>query len=325
MPLNIIFFGTSSDYSLLPLLRLNDSHRVVAIVESGERGCSKRKITLIDRIGEMFYGLSGSPSLWWFAKRRRLPYFYLCRGNEAELFNFLRGINHDIGVVASFNQLLPAEILRIAPKGMINFHPSLLPKHRGPFVWFWEYYGYEKEGGATVHYLDEGEDTGDIIYQASYPIPMRMPPRLLQLKAIELGCDLLADALSSIEKNNIKRVEQRSSDCPRRARYLVPGEDLFNWQEWNIERTTHFLSGVYPWYRAFNLSHGWAGRFLLRATGFKRCKVENPGYLGMGRRGLYFAHPEGKIALRVVLPRERIVLWLSLAAALLIVLFSRPG
>ena len=290
-------------------------------MESGERDCQTEGLTFFDKGREALYGLNGMPSLWWYARRRKLPYFYLCRGHEPDLAAFMRGIEHDVGVVASFNQKLPAEILNIPSRGIVNFHPSLLPKFRGPFTWFWEYYENEREGGATVHFLDEGEDTGDIIHQATYPIPPGMPPQELQLKAIALGCDLLVSALDDIEKGSVKRVPQRDKPCPRRARYLKPGEDLFAWQNWDIEHSFHFLAGVYPWYRAINTSHGWAGRLPWRATGYQACGVDAPGKIGWDWHGVYFAHSEGKIRLKSIIPRERIFLWIGLLAALALAFF----
>jgi methionyl-tRNA formyltransferase len=325
MPLRFIFFGTSSDYSLIPLQRLAAEHQLMAIVESGEQGCRSGKLTLAAKISEMIYALMGQPSLWAVARRRGLPYFHLCRGHEAELANFLKPLNADIGCVASFNQLLPPSIFKIPRLGVINFHPALLPKFRGPNVWFWEYYEMEREGGATVHYIDENEDTGDILKQASFPIPTQMPPRDLQIKSIELGEQLLSAAMEAIELGLTKPVPQRHLACPQRGRYLKPGEDLFPWQNWPIERVTHFLAGVYPWHRAFNSRHGWLGQLPWRATGFARERISIPGKLKIDRRGVYFAHPQGKVRLAPAFPRERITLWLGLAIALALALLVKLG
>ena len=324
MSLRFIFFGTSSDYSQIPLETLAVEHRLVALVESGERGCRSGELSAATKVSETVYAFSGQPSLWSYARKHHLPYFRLCRGHEDDLAAFMQPLNADIGCVASFNQLLPPKVFQIPRLGMINFHPALLPKFRGPNVWFWEYYEMEQYGGGTVHFIDEKEDTGDIILQESFPIPLGMPPRDLQLKSIELGAQLLRTAMQEIEKGSMRPLSHQQLPFPRRARYLEPGEDLFPWKDWPIERVYHFLAGVYPWYRAFTPLHGLLGRLDWRATGIKDGPAGPPGKLGLDWRGVYFSHPQGKVRLALAFP-QRVTLWLGLALAVTLALLFKLG
>ena len=111
-------------------------------------------------------------SLKSFAKKEKIPYYYMNKGSDKNLENWVKCINPDIIVVYSMSQLLKENIFSIPKYGTINLHAGLLPNYRGPFPYFWMYYNTDKKGGVTVHYIDEGEDTGDIIYQEVYDIPL---------------------------------------------------------------------------------------------------------------------------------------------------------
>ncbi|MDR1953033.1 MAG: phosphoribosylglycinamide formyltransferase [Clostridiales Family XIII bacterium] len=93
----------------------------------------------------------------------------------AVILNRLAAANTDMIVLAGYMSVLPAEIVRAYRGRIINIHPSLIPKHCGK-----GYYGErvhrsvldagDKESGATVHFVDEGVDTGEIILQRKVPV-----------------------------------------------------------------------------------------------------------------------------------------------------------
>lgn len=318
MPLRVFFFGTSSNFSMVPLQRITTAHNVVAIIESGEHNCCENKLPFPAKVMESVYVLTGQPSLWWYARRRCLPYFYFCRGHEEELAVFMQQLTPDLGCIASFNHLLPVEIIQIPRHGIINFHPSLLPKYRGPNVWFWLYHEMEGESGATIHFIDEREDSGDILKQASFPIRLGMAPQELRQRTIELGSELLSATLTEIENDTAHPVPQRHLPCPQRGRRVKPGEQLFPWSEWDIEHVYHFLAGAYPWYRALQGKHGVLGNLPWKAVGYEKCTIAAPGRVRLDRGGAYFAHPQGKVRLQPAIPGARIAFWLILAALLIL-------
>ena len=70
----------------------------------------------------------------------------------------------------SFNQIFKREMIDLPKYGTINCHAGKLPFYRGRNILNWALINDEKEFGITVHYMDEGIDTGDIIVQRTYPI-----------------------------------------------------------------------------------------------------------------------------------------------------------
>lgn len=76
----------------------------------------------------------------------------------------------DLFVSMSFNQIFKKEIINLPKFRTINCHAGKLPFYRGRNILNWALINDEKEFGITVHYIDEGIDTGDIILQRIFPI-----------------------------------------------------------------------------------------------------------------------------------------------------------
>jgi methionyl-tRNA formyltransferase len=66
--------------------------------------------------------------------------------------------------------ILPAAVLAIPRYGAVNVHGGLLPAYRGGHVMQWAILNGERETGVTLHYVDEGIDTGPIVAQTRFPI-----------------------------------------------------------------------------------------------------------------------------------------------------------
>ncbi|ACL02336.1 formyl transferase domain protein [Desulfatibacillum aliphaticivorans] len=83
---------------------------------------------------------------------------------DSEVLDAIRSLSPDLGVSAYFGTILKKEFLDIFPEGCINVHPALLPFNRGAHPNVWNIVE-GSPAGVTVHYIDEGVDTGRIIAQ----------------------------------------------------------------------------------------------------------------------------------------------------------------
>jgi methionyl-tRNA formyltransferase len=90
--------------------------------------------------------------------------------NSDEVFEVLKEQDLDLIIVATFNQILKSNIIRLPRKGIINFHPSLLPQYKGPSPVRWVLLNGEKYTGITIHYLIDEIDAGDVILQQKIEI-----------------------------------------------------------------------------------------------------------------------------------------------------------
>lgn len=101
--------------------------------------------------------------------------------------------NHapDLIMVATFRQILKANVIRLPRFGVVNFHPSLLPRYRGACPTNAALANDEKVTGVTVHYVTEGLDDGDILLQRSAPIDEMDNDGLLRQKLATLAGEMV--------------------------------------------------------------------------------------------------------------------------------------
>jgi phosphoribosylglycinamide formyltransferase-1 len=113
------------------------------------------------------------------AREFRVPNVYLPPGNfrtrlepaaELELVRLLREAGVDLVVLAGFMRVLKEPMLVAYPRRIINIHPSLLPKFPGIEAWKQALAAREKITGCSVHYVDAGIDSGEIIGQRKVPV-----------------------------------------------------------------------------------------------------------------------------------------------------------
>ncbi len=89
---------------------------------------------------------------------------------EGELVSLLKNARVDLVVLAGYMRMVKAPMLEAFGKKIINIHPSLLPEFPGLAGWQQALEAGGKTTGCTVHYVDSGMDTGEIIAQAEVPI-----------------------------------------------------------------------------------------------------------------------------------------------------------
>src|SRR3989338_7381395 len=96
-------------------------------------------------------------------KNLKIPVITLADINSPDALVILKKVNPDILVSVLFNQILKSDVIRLPKKGAINIHPAYLPDYKGTGPIFWALTEKKKSGGVTVHYINEGIDTGKII------------------------------------------------------------------------------------------------------------------------------------------------------------------
>lgn len=252
--LKIIIITQGISRVMAPLI--GSGHQVVGVLESMPRDFdgTKRKSLLILMLKKIYSSLKGKEFfLVDFCKKNGLAYNFIWKKNSNEVSNWIKELKPDLIVIFSMSQLLKDDMLKIPALGVINLHPSFLPSYRGANPDFWQYYDMELNSGATVHYVNEGEDTGDIIYQDTVNIPLgtKSPARLDKLIG-ELGVSLMLRAIDTIAQGTVVRLPQPTQSPTVRARNLKMEEhsQIIDWINWPIERVWHVLRGTEQWLNA---------------------------------------------------------------------------
>ena len=150
--------------------------------------------------------------------------------NSSHFLNKVKKYNCDLFVSMSFNQIFKYEIINIPRLKSINCHAGNLPFYRGRNVLNWVLINDEKQFGITVHYIDEGIDTGDIITQKTYSISDKDNYQTLLEKSYDKCPQLLYQSIKSIQENKVSRIEQSSVHatgfyCSRRKK----GDEKIDW------------------------------------------------------------------------------------------------
>jgi len=101
------------------------------------------------------------------------------------------------------SKIFTKDIIDSVKYGIINFHYGHLPNYRGRFIVSHAIFNEEEEICATVHYVDEGIDTGDIIYEKWIPIKKTDTARTLYTRCTNISLILFERVLKQIIKGNI--------------------------------------------------------------------------------------------------------------------------
>lgn len=250
-PLRIVVM-TQNVNSIVRAL-LATSHEIVGFAEAFSQGKGSFFEILRYRAKTLKqYFRSPDKSLRRFAHAHSISYFLMQKNNTNELVAWIRKKQPDLIVVFWLPQLIPESVFSIPPLGTINLHPALLPSYRGPSPFFWSYYDNELTLGATVHYIDAGEDTGDIIVQRS--IAMSPGIKLEEAASLvldKLGVELILEAVELISRGTAPRIPQSAKIPTLRARNIKPQDypGLIPWETWNTARIWHFLRGTEYWFQ----------------------------------------------------------------------------
>jgi len=167
-----------------------------------------------------------------YSQKHKIDYLENSRVNSESFFYQVKKYNCDIFVSMSFNQIFKKKIINLPKFKTINCHAGSLPFYRGRNILNWVLINDEDFFGITVHYMDEGIDTGDIILQRKFPITDNDSYKtLLGFSYIECA-KILYDSLKKIQHGDVKTIKQFSIDpigsyCKRR----VEGDEFINWNQ----------------------------------------------------------------------------------------------
>ena len=105
--------------------------------------------------------------------------------------------------MVAYGRLISSRLLRVPPLGLVNVHPSLLPRHRGPSPIEWAIANGDEETGVTTMLLDEGMDTGPLLLQRTTPIGARERAPELEMRLAAIGAELLVETLGRMAARTV--------------------------------------------------------------------------------------------------------------------------
>lgn len=259
-PMRLVFMGTP-EFAVPVLSRLLDAGHVVAGV-----------VTRPDRPAGRGQGLA-QPPIKTYAKNRNIEVLQPLTLSQTDALEAITSLKPEAIVVAAYGRILPREVLNIPPRGIINVHPSLLPRHRGPSPVITTLLEGDQETGVTIMVLDEGMDTGPILAQRRTRLEERESTGDLTKRLFDLGAELLLEVLPDWERGLISAFPQDKSGVTV-TRRISKLDGALDWETdaMAIERCIRAFD---PWPGCFTR---WRGK-ILRVLGGDVLKVPAPGGL----------------------------------------------
>ncbi|WP_109694976.1 formyltransferase family protein [Chitinophaga deserti] len=137
-----------------------------------------------------------------------IPYKHVRDINHPNNVQFIRELKPDVIYCFGWSSLLKEDILRIAPLGVIGFHPAALPYNKGRHPLIWALVLGLQQTASTFFFMDEGADTGDILSQEPISISSEDTAGTLYEKMTEIALRQIAEFTISLANNTYKRIQQ---------------------------------------------------------------------------------------------------------------------
>lgn len=140
----------------------------------------------------------------------------------------IAALQPEVIVAVAYGQILRKAVLDLPPKGVLNVHPSLLPRWRGATPIPAAILAGDTETGVTIMLMDEGMDTGPVLAQVRAPIADTDTSATLTASLAELGASLLADTLPRWLAGEIAPIPQDDSAATS-TRPLTSEDGIIDW------------------------------------------------------------------------------------------------
>ena len=226
--LNIIFMG-SGLYGSLVLNSLDQSNFNISCIFTKSNKVISRNLKK-----ERFFDLESD----------NIPIRQISKFSEQDLDIIIKS-ETDLIIVASFGLILPDSMLSIPNFGVINIHPSLLPKYRGPSPISSCIVSGEKITGVTIMKMVKELDAGPILHQEKFELDANLTSDEVGTKLFEIGTNKINELFSKIAIPEIIELEQDHSKATF-TRIVKKIDGQINWKE-DIQVIFRKFKAYYSW------------------------------------------------------------------------------
>lgn len=231
-PLRVVFAGTPEFASTALHAIIHSRHEVCVVYTQPDRPAGRgRKLT-------------ASP-VKKLAQEHGIPVEQPPSLKPTEVQARLADWGADVMVVAAYGLILPAEVLGVPRLGCINIHASLLPRWRGAAPIQRAILAGDTETGVTIMQMDEGLDTGDMLYRVTTPITALDTGGSVHDRLAELGAEAILIALGQLADGSAVAEEQYEGDATYASK-LHKGEAVLDWQQ-DAEALWRQVRAFNPW------------------------------------------------------------------------------
>lgn len=166
-------------------------------------------ITLSYKAGKLLAGrVPGmtSPSILRYAADLGIPTYDVRSVNDSYFLAELRRIKPDV-IINQAQNILKRDFLSIPRLGVLNRHNALLPRNRGRLTPFWVAYRGERQTGVSIHFVEEGIDSGDILVQEQFAVSEQDTFNTIAEQNYSLATKAMLQALSLLESGSFQVIK----------------------------------------------------------------------------------------------------------------------
>lgn len=246
--MRVLFFGMTGRFSVPPLQELISAGVEIAAVVVPGSDPQPRRLEPPPPVPSDLPLANPylTPTILHLAWTHSIPVWAVGRFSGDAATGWLAGFNPHLAVVACFPYRFPSAFLKLPRFGCLNLHPSLLPAYRGPTPLFWMARHGEPQAGVTLHFLDEGLDTGDIVAQTAFAWPQGISGPALEERCARAGAGLLLKAVRQLARGN--PLPQRAQPDAGSSYYPFPSApDFIIPTHWPARRAFNFLRAAADW------------------------------------------------------------------------------
>jgi methionyl-tRNA formyltransferase len=179
------------------------------------------------------------------AEERSLPLFQLASLKDDRAAELMRGIGVDLGVMAYVLQFAPQSFLTVPKHGTIQYHPSLLPRYRGPSSINWPIIRGDRQTGLTIFRPSDGLDEGPIILQKTVDIgPDDTLGSLYFNHLFPLGVEAVLEAAELVVAGRHQELAQREELATYEGWCRDPEAEI-NWYA-HVDQVYDLIRGCNP-------------------------------------------------------------------------------
>ena len=197
------------------------------IVVHGQQAFGKAVLEALLKRGENVVGVYVAPEkegakadpLKEAAQAAKLPVYQPASYRKLEVWDEFRALKPDLQVMAFVTLFVPEDFLKIPTKGSIQYHPSLLPKYRGPSAINWPIIQGDTETGLSIFWPDNGLDTGEVLLQRKTQIaPTDTLGSVYFDRLFPMGVDAMLEAVDLVKAGKAPRIKQDESKASYEGR-----------------------------------------------------------------------------------------------------------
>jgi len=169
------------------------------------------------------------------ALENQIPVFQYKRMRDKVAITEFLSLNIDLCVMAFVTDIVPDEILEAPRLGTIQYHPSLLPEHRGPSSINWPIIQGKSKTGLTIFWPDKGLDTGPILLQKEFKITETDTLGSVYFgKLYPAGVEAMVEAVEMVKNGTAPKIEQDHSKATYEG-WCRSGDVIIDWNKPGME------------------------------------------------------------------------------------------